>query len=148
LIPLGWIHASNTYFPRKFEFRDFNGDLFFAMPDFYHPLYGTYLEVKDNSLNGAITIRTAVANYNNAISNRKYKNLTYPQIKFQWGHSVHKQAIVQAEIGANDFMVLFIGKIDTKNIKRIINAGLHAVSFKGLKLWLLQMRIRHALKHA
>lgn len=146
LLPLGWIHASNTYFPRKFEFRDSNGELFHAMPDFYHPLYCKYIEVKDNSLNGTKTKRTADTNYNNAISNRKYKNLTYPQIKYQWGHSAHKQSIVQSEIGANDFMVLFTGKPDAKNIKRVINAGLHAISFATLKLWLLKVRIRHYLK--
>ena len=142
LKPLGWVRVSDTFFPTYYEFRDAEGTIFYAKPDFYHPILKAYIEVKDSSLNG---VKTKAGSDRQKLGESYAPNKLYFQLKNGWNHSAHKQVIVQQAISASKFMVVFTGKVDDKNVKRIKNAGLHAYSIANLERWLFQLRIRHSL---
>lgn len=142
LLRHGWVHQPNTLLP--FTFKDREGTHFNAMADYYHPVYDVWLEIKDACLNGLKVKRTADKQSEAARLRPAYaKHPTYFQIKNGWNHSVHKQAIVQSTIGVNKFMVLFAGKPNAENIKRITNNGLHAYSFRKFPIWFMGVKIRH-----
>lgn len=140
----GWIHQPDTYLP--YTFTDPEGTIFNAKGDYYHPVYNAWVEAKDSELNGIKCKRTAETQSEAAKLRPAYKkNPSYFWIKHGWNHSAHKNTIVQNTIPPGQFLVVFTGNVNEENIKRIVNAGLHACSFKKIGLALMILKIRHSL---
>lgn len=140
----GWIHQPKTYLP--YTFTDPEGTIFNAMGDYYHPVYNAWIEVKDSELNGIKCKRTAEMQSEAANLRPSYKSkASFFWIKHGWNHSVHKNSIVQKTIPPGQFLVIFTGNVNDANIKRMVNAGLHAYSFKKIGLALMILKIRHSL---
>lgn len=139
LAKYGFIPCHDEFFP--VAFTDDDGAEFRAKPDFYHPIYGIYIEVKDNHLNGKGSQLTARNARNSADPWRVQKYPTYYQIQCDWNHSATKQAIVQQTLTPAKFMVVFTGTPDEKTLKRIIKSGLQAYSLDKFSWFMLRWRL-------
>lgn len=138
LLPLGWIHCSTQYFPVNFPHPEIHGATFRAKPDFYHPEYDAYIEVKDSGLNTMKSPEQAQRSYDSSFS----KSEDFKRIKFGWNHSCIKNSIVQQILSPWKMTVVFVNGVDAKMKKRIINNGVHFyTSLKHLEVWLHNLRL-------
>jgi hypothetical protein len=110
LFPLGFVLSNDKAFPR--HFKDKNGEVFQAMPDFFHPELGIYVEVKDRSLNDKGSRSEARNACANASDWFKRKHPCLHQIRNQWSNSAEKVAITQQALGAENLIVVFVRSLE------------------------------------
>lgn len=135
LLSLGFHRVS--HFKEDFTFTDKFGDNFRALPDFYNPVTGLYIELKGCKLNS----KTGKSKAENAMKRFENSALKFPvsanarryaQLRHGWNHSKYKQRIVQTALSPLNFVVVFDRAIPSDDYIHYCKLGLHVCTLKSL----------------
>jgi len=128
-------------------FTDAEGTEFQACADFYYPASGLYLEFKCAALNGVKSKASAERQLASRAAFRSMKRqalLMIDGLKYQWNHARRKQAIVQAKLTPQNFIVVFDKPPTAEAADAYRKAGIVFVPLYALPSYLLYARLAKA----
>lgn len=130
----------NTQFDAIFV--DKRDEEFRARPDFYHPQSGVFIEYKPCTLN---SVTSKSASRNKLAAQARYRGgqpTKFDQLRYGWNQSKVKQAIVQAKLTPQNFIVVFDKKPVFSDAKAYAQKGVTFCTLNSLPSYLAYAHFR------
>lgn len=139
LSELGFMRSNDRF---SQTFKDSAGTEFRACPDFHHARYGLRLEFKAAGLNGVKTKASADKQIADRVEYRGGTLNMKDRLDFQWNHSKKKQAIVQAALTPDRFIVCFAKPPAFAEALVYLKAGILFCTLASLPSYLGYIRLK------